>query len=92
MASKLARQMEYKKKLEEEFRLAEERRKFERKSRYSGYQVCAHETWEWGEVERGKNQSNPFNVEQNEQKGLEKEQKAKEIKRKPCMKNKNRSG
>ena len=48
MASKLARQMEYKKKLEEEFRLAEERRKFERKSRYSGYQFCAYETWEWG--------------------------------------------
>ena len=36
MASKLARQMAYKKKLEEEFRLAEERRKFERKLRYSG--------------------------------------------------------
>ena len=38
-------EMEYKKKLEEGFRLAEERRKFERKSRYSGYQFCAYETW-----------------------------------------------
>ena len=93
MASKLARQMAYKKKLEEEFRLAEERRKFERKSRYSAYKVSAYQTWEWGEVPTGRNTHNEesYKVEQNKQKDVEKEQKAEE-KRKKSMKNKNRSG
>ena len=27
------------------------------KTRYSGYQGCAYETWEWGEMGRGWNQN-----------------------------------
>ena len=50
--------MAYKKKLEKEFRLAEERKKFKRKYRYSGYQGCAYrKTWEWVEMGRGWNQN-----------------------------------
>ena len=76
MASKLARQMAYKKKLEEVFRLAEGRRKLERKSRYSGYQVCAYETWEWGEVGRVQNQNiaDTCTVKQNKHRDVENEQ------------------
>jgi len=47
MATKLARQMAYKKKLEEEFRLAEERRKYERKSKYYEHKSCMYEAWNW---------------------------------------------
>ena len=84
MASKLARQLAYKKKLEEEFRLAEERRKFERKSRNSGYQVSAYETWEWGEVPQGRytDEDESYKVEQNKQKEVENEQKAEENRKK----------
>ena len=39
LSSKLGRQMAYKKKLEEEFRLEEERRKYKQSPTYSGYQI-----------------------------------------------------
>ena len=45
MATKLARQMAYKKKLEEEFRLAEERRKYEKKSKYYETKSFMYEAW-----------------------------------------------
>eukprot|EP00092_Neocalanus_flemingeri_P009797 GFUD01010557.1.p1 GENE.GFUD01010557.1~~GFUD01010557.1.p1 ORF type:complete len:275 (+),score=106.43 GFUD01010557.1:95-919(+) len=48
LSSKLGRQMAYKKKLEEEQRLAEERRMAGTKSKYSGYQVSTLETGECG--------------------------------------------
>eukprot|EP00092_Neocalanus_flemingeri_P069646 GFUD01085400.1.p1 GENE.GFUD01085400.1~~GFUD01085400.1.p1 ORF type:complete len:275 (+),score=99.48 GFUD01085400.1:102-926(+) len=48
LSSKLGRQMAYKKKLEEEQRLAEERRMAGTKSKYPGYQVRLLETGECG--------------------------------------------
>eukprot|EP00092_Neocalanus_flemingeri_P030210 GFUD01032789.1.p1 GENE.GFUD01032789.1~~GFUD01032789.1.p1 ORF type:complete len:189 (+),score=62.50 GFUD01032789.1:48-614(+) len=47
VSSKMARQMAYKRKLEEEYRLAEERRNSWKRSNYSGYQVSLQEEEEW---------------------------------------------
>ena len=52
--SKLARQMAYKKKLEEEFRLEEERRKFVKKKKYCGIQLREGERRIWESKERRK--------------------------------------
>ena len=84
MATKLARQMAYKKKLEEEFRLAEERKRFERKSRYSGYEGCVYETWHGGDAVRGRKQNNDvdFSVTGNTENEIENQLKENEKKKK----------
>ena len=74
-SSKLARQLAYKKKLEEEYRLAEERRQAGKIRRYSGYQIREYEARSWEENER----HNRFNEDEKEnikddKKHLEKEQ------------------
>ena len=84
MATKLARQMAYKKKLEEEFRLAEERKRFERKSRYSGYEGCVYETWHGGDAVRGRKQNNDvdFSVAEKKENEIENQLKESEKKKK----------
>eukprot|EP00092_Neocalanus_flemingeri_P069651 GFUD01085407.1.p1 GENE.GFUD01085407.1~~GFUD01085407.1.p1 ORF type:complete len:199 (+),score=77.51 GFUD01085407.1:44-640(+) len=57
VSSKLARQMAYKKRLEEEYRLAEERRKSWKISKYSGYQVSLLGTEDWGREENSRQNS-----------------------------------
>ena len=72
---KLARQLAYKKKLEEIYRLAEERRQDGKIRRYSGYQLREFGSRSWEENER----LNRFNEDEKEkikddEKHLEKEQ------------------
>ena len=84
MATKLARQIAYKKKLEEEFRLAEERKRFERKSKYSGYEGCVYETWQGGDAVRGRKLNNDldFSVREYNEKEIENQLKENEKKKK----------
>ena len=58
VTSKLARQIAYKKKLEEEYRLAEERKKVGKLRKYSGYEFREGERRNWEDDERQKRSSN----------------------------------
>ena len=82
MATKLARQMAYKKKLEEEFRLAEERRKYEKKSKYYEHKSFNYEAWHCEDLARNHKRDSVFDFDFEDIKREEKELKEKEKRKK----------
>ena len=77
MATKLARQMAYKKKLEEEFRLAEERRKYEKKSKYYEHKSFTYEAWNCEDSQRRHMRNSVFDFDFEDRKREENELKEK---------------